>query len=527
MKQMRGDWVSCGQVLAVGMMLALAATAATSGAETKPASDARPNILLAISDDQSYPYASAYVCPGVKTPTFDHIARQGILFTNAICPSPGCAPSRASLLTGRYPWQNEHAGTHASSFPAKLVVYPDLLEKAGYFVGYTGKGWGPGDWEVGGRSRNPAGPEFNQIRIKNTAPGIADFDYSTNFRLFLEKRPKGRPFCFWYGGKEPHRGYEAGIGLRHGKKPEEARIPPFLPDTPEVRSDILDYCWEIEWFDRHLADMVAALEQAGEFDNTLIVVTGDNGMAFPRAKANVYEYGIHVPMAVCWPRRIPGGRTVDDLISFVDLAPTFLEAAGVTPGEPHSLSGRSLMSVLVSDRQGLVDETREMVFSARERHSSSRYQNLGYPQRALRTQRYLYIRNFKPDRWPAGDPRQLNADGSLAHPDSGYCDIDSSPSLTHLIAHKSDPTIGRFFHLAVDKRAAEELYDIREDPGCLTNLITSVEHAAALNKLRSQMDDYLRKTDDPRVTGSGDVFETYKRYSPIRRFPPPDSPAVP
>jgi len=514
-------------MLTVGMLLALAATAAASAAETKPASDARPNILLAISDDQSYPYASAYGCPGVKTPAFDRIARQGILFTNAICPSPGCAPSRASLLTGRYPWQNEHAGTHASSFPAKLVVYPDLLEKAGYFVGYTGKGWGPGDWEVGGRSRNPAGPEFNKIKIENTTPGVADCDYSANFRLFLEQRPKGMPFCFWYGGKEPHRGYAPGIGLRHGKKPEEARIPPFLPDTPEIRSDILDYCWEIEWFDRHLADMIAALEEAGEFDNTLIVVTSDNGMPFPRAKANVYEYGIHVPMALCWPRRIPGGRTVDDLISFVDLAPTFLDAAGVAPAGLPGGNGRSLMSILTSNEKGLVDTTREMVFSARERHSSSRYQNLGYPQRALRTQRYLYIRNFKPDRWPAGDPRQLNADGSLAPPDSGYCDIDPGPSLSWLITHKTQPQADRFFHLAVDKRAPEELYDIREDPGCLTNLISSAEHAQVLGRLRSQMDDYLRKTNDPRVTGNGDVFETYERYSPIRRFPPPDSSIAP
>ncbi len=202
----------------------------------------RPNILLAIADDWSWPHAGAYGCKFVKTPAFDRVAREGVLFTQAFCASPGCSPSRAALLTGRHTWELEHAGTHASSFSDKLVVYPDLLEEAGYFVGFTGKGWGPGNFQAGGRSRNPAGPAFSQIKLDPPLKGISGTDYAANFQAFLAKRPKGQPFCFWYGGQEPHRAYEKGAGLKAGKRAEDAEVPPFLPDTPEVRSDLLDYC---------------------------------------------------------------------------------------------------------------------------------------------------------------------------------------------------------------------------------------------------------------------------------------------
>src|SRR5690554_2681597 len=125
-----------------------------------------PNILFAISDDQSYPHASAYGSQWVQTPAFDRVAEEGVLFLNAFSASPGCSPSRAALLTGRNAWQIEDAGTHASEFPSKFVVYPDLLENAGYFVGYTQKGWGPGNWKISGRTRNPAGELYNKHKLQ-------------------------------------------------------------------------------------------------------------------------------------------------------------------------------------------------------------------------------------------------------------------------------------------------------------------------------------------------------------------------
>ena len=166
-------------------------------------------------------------------------------------------------------------------------------------------------------------------------------------------------------------------------------MPGFLPDTPEIRSDILDYYVEIEWFDSHLAKALKQLEEIGELDNTLVIVTSDNGMAFPRAKANCYEFGVHVPLAIMWPNRVKCGRDVIDPVGFVDLTATILEAGGVEHPALGQTAlapvGRSLVSLLESGKSGRVEPQRTIVFSGRERHSSSRHNNMTYPQRCLRS----------------------------------------------------------------------------------------------------------------------------------------------
>lgn len=506
-----------------GLALMLLAGIGLSSLPGAPkAHDPRPNILIAISDDQSFAHTSAAGFKALRTPAFDRVAREGILFRNAFAASPGCSPCRAALLTGRHTWEIEQAGTHASSFPANYVVFPDLLEQAGYFIGCTGKGWGPGDWKVSGRTRNPAGPAFIQRKLTPPFKGISNNDYAGNFQDFLAERPQGKPFYFWYGATEPHRSYEKGSGLKSGKKLEDVVVPPFLPDTPEVRSDILDYCVEIEWFDTHLGRMLKTLEDSGELDNTLVIVTSDNGMPFPRAKANCYEYGIHMPLAIRWAAKAPAGRVVDDIVGFVDLTATILEAGGAKPPVTHPISGRSILNILTSTKQGLVDSTRTAAWSARERHSSSRYNNWTYPQRALRTPQFLYIRNFKPDRWPAGDPQLLKDDGSLGPMHGGYCDIDGGPTLKFLVDNCDAPDIGKYLQLAVARRPAEELFDITKDPGCLKNLAADPAFAQAKQGLSRQLLDYLKQTADPRVVGNGEIWETYPRYSPVRKFPPPD-----
>jgi len=486
----------------------------------------RPNILVAISDDQSWIHTSASGCRSIATPNFDRVAKEGVLFNNAICASPGCSPSRASILTGRYPWQLEQAGTHASSFPAKYSVYPELLEKAGYFVGYTGKGWQPGNFKASGRVRNPAGVSFSQLKIQKVpATGISKTNYAGNFEEFLEQKPADQPFCFWYGGHEPHRSFERGSGIALGKQLAAVDVPSFLPDSEEVRSDILDYCLEIEWFDRHLGKMISALEASGELNNTLIIVTSDNGMAFPRAKANVYEYGIHMPLAIRYPAVVPGDRVVDDVVSLTDLAPTILEIAGVehpqAKGEDNSMTGESLVPLLESSESGLTRFCREEVYSCRERHSSSRWENLTYPQRCIRTSRYLLIRNMKPERWPAGAPRKMQS-GKLGPEDGGYHDIDACPTLSFLIAEKLNPEVAPFFSLAVAHRPALELFDIQEDPACLKNLSGDSEYQEVSAKLEAKLNLFLKTTGDPRLNGAEDIWEKYIRYSRLRSFPTPD-----
>ena len=487
-----------------------------------------PNILFAIWDDVSYPHVSAVGSKMVSTPAFDRIAREGVLFKNAYAPAPGCSPSRAAFLTGRHIWMIEQAGTHASSFPQTYLSYQDLLEEAGYAIGNTGKPWGPGNLEASNRSRNPAGPQFMEKKFEPPFTGIRNTDYAANFEDFYHKKELGQPFSFWVGGHEPHRRFEAGSWEKAGKKLEDAEVPPFLPDTPEIRADLLDYAVEIEWFDTQIGRILDFLEDAGELDNTLVIFTADNGMAFPRAKANLYDYGTHMPLAVRWAGHGKAGRRVEDLVQFVDLTATIIDAAGVNhPGGATALIGRSIRNILDSEHDGMVDESRIRAYSGRERHSSSRWNNLTYPQRSMRTPEYLYIRNFKPQRWPAGAPQKYIGNGQeLEAMHGGYHDIDASPSLQRLIEGRNEDGVKQYFQWAVGKRPEEELFDLEKDPGCLNNLAGDATFDSIRAELRTELDTYLTETNDPRATGGGDVWEGYIRYSNIRKFPkPPDADA--
>ena len=223
----------------------------------------QPNILLAIADDWSWPHTSSAGTKEISTPAFDRIASEGVLFTHAYCSSPSCTPSRGALLTGQYHWRLENNANLWSTLPQKFPVYQEILEESGYLIGYTGKGWGPGLYEAGGREQNPAGPGYLEMKIE-TPDGINQTDYSANFKSFLEKREEGQPFFFWYGGFEPHRVYQYGLGLEQGKDPANITVPGIFPDHDSVRIDMLDYFAEVEWFDHHLLKMIDLLEEIGD-----------------------------------------------------------------------------------------------------------------------------------------------------------------------------------------------------------------------------------------------------------------------
>ncbi len=482
----------------------------------------RPNILFVISDDQSFPYASAYGSKVVETPNFDRVARLGLLFTNAFVTSPGCSPSRASILTGRYPWQIEEAGTHGSSFPLKYKTFTQVLEENDYAVGFTGKPWGPGDWEISGWKQNPVGKEFNQKKLQPPYSGISKIDYAANFDLFLQQRQSGQPFFFWLGAHEPHRDFEKGSGIREGKSEADAKVPGFLPDHSVVKNDLLDYAVEIEWFDSQLGKALEKLDAIGELENTLVIVTADNGMPFPRAKANCYDGGIHVPLAICWGKRIPSGKVVGELTSTIDLAPTILEAAGARFDGAFPMSGKSILARLTSSKEKPGNRESQVIYAGRERHSSARYDNRGYPQRVIRTEDYLYVKNYHPEYWPSGDPQVYRKDGSLGDKYGGYMDIDGSPTL-QLFQQKNvnDPVIAPFFLAATKKRPAEELFDIRKDPDCMINLAGKSEYKAVQKEMAERLVNLLKATHDPRESGSNpEIWETYPRLKgEIRTFP--------
>lgn len=461
-------------------------------------SEPRPNILFVLADDQSYPHAGAYGAAGLKTPAFDRVAREGVLFTNSFCASPSCTPSRSAILTGRNMWQVEQAGVLYGTIPPKYPLVTHLLEDAGYFAGFTGKGWGPGDWKAAGLQRNPVGKAFNQHLFNPPPrPGLDTRDYAANFAEFLRQRPARAPFFFWFGSTEPHRVYARGAGLQLGHKLDEVTVPPCWPDTPEVRGDILDYYAEIEWQDQQLGRALAALEAAGELDNTLVVVTSDNGMPFPRAKANLYDRGVRMPLAVRWGARVRGGRRVDDFVRHIDFAPTFLEAAGLRA--PEGMAGRSLSPLLASAASGVIDASRDAVCCGMERHVMARPDGATYPMRSLRTRDFLYIRNFAPDRWPTGGD-------FLSSNRTPHGDVDGAPIRDFMLDAANRRRFPREYELSFGRRPAEELYDVRADPEQVQNLAPAGH--PALPDLRRRLEDYLRQTGDPRLEGR-DPWQTY------------------
>jgi uncharacterized sulfatase len=361
----------------------------------------------------------------------------------------------------------------------KYVPFTDELEWNGYHTGFTGKGVGPFQYardekDSLWRKEDAAGKAYNKIKYQKgsderTADGISPINYYANFRDFMSNRKAGQPFCFWYGAHEPHRAYEEGSWKRNAMDPAKVTVPGFMPDDEVIREDMLDYAVEINWFDVHLTRMLNYLDSVGELDNTIVIVTGDNGMPFPRAKANFYEYGIHVPLAIRYPEGFPGKRTVDDPVSFTDIAPTILEMTGTTPEKMLPMSGKSFVNILRSKKSGVVDGNKKYVFAGRERHSSSRWNNLGYPARAVRSKEFMLVWNMLPDLWPAGDPQALKeADGELLpmygidetgkhHSEWAFTDVDASPSKSWLIEQHNDQGIQKFFDLSFQKRPEFEL----------------------------------------------------------------------
>ncbi|HEY6170484.1 MAG TPA: sulfatase [Verrucomicrobiae bacterium] len=452
----------------------------------------RPNILFIIFDDwNGSTHAGAYGCTWVKTPNFDRVAREGVLFKNAFTSNPKCSPCRASILTGRNTWQLNEAVSHGGYFPAGFETYPDLLEKAGYTVGLTGKGWGPGDFKtLAKRTRNPAGPSFDKLNQPVIAKGISPNDYPGNFGEFLKQRDKSKPFCFWMGFHEPHRGYEWNSGARLGKKLDDVKVPAFLPDTEIVRRDLLDYSVEVEWGDTQIGRALKFLEDAGELDHTLVVVTSDHGMPFPYVKGQIHEDAFHLPMAMRWPEAIKPGRVVEDFVNVRDLAPTYMELAGL---KPHAqMTGKSLAKILRSPKSGWI-ENRDVMLAGKERHDIGRPNDLGYPVRCLRTKDFLYVHNFHPERWPVGNPET----------DFGNCDPGPSKEVVKALG-------GHFYELCFGKRPADELYDLKKDPECVNNLASELAYTQTVEEMRYKLGSLLKDEGDLRMEGKGDIFEAYQ-----------------
>ncbi len=480
----------------------LGASAAAAHAEDK-----RPNILFAIADDWGA-HASAYGTKWIKTPHFDRVAREGLLFTRAYTPMAKCAPSRACIITGRNTWQLKAAANHIPYFPPEFKSWGEALGEHGWFVGHTMKGWSPGIAnDKDGKPRLLTGAPFNKRKAEPPTKEISNCDYAANFTDFLDAAPKDAPWCFWYGAIEPHRAYEFGSGVaKGGKKLSDIdHVPACWPDNDTVRNDMLDYAFEAEHFDRHLGRMLAELEKRGLLQNTLVVVTSDHGMPFPRGKGNAYELANHVPLAMMWPAGIAKpGRTVDDFISFVDLAPTIIEVAQLPWSDTGMAEspGRSLTEIFRSEKSGRIIAARDHVLIGKERTDVGRPHDEGYPTRGIIKDGWIYVENFEPARWPGGNP------------ETGYTDTDAGATKTFILdAHRSNPA-DKSWALCFGLRPAEEFYNLTEDPDAVHNLAGAPSPVAIQSALREQMHAELRAQGDPRMLGKGRIFDEYPYANP-------------
>lgn len=501
--------------------------------------DERPNILFAFADDWGR-HASAYGAleekagPNsvLKTPVFDRIAREGALFTQAYVTAPSCTPCRSSLLSGQYFWRTGRGAIlQGAQWDSAIPSFPLLLNDAGYHIGQTYKVWTPGtpadapygvkkhEYETAGRSFNGFSQSVTRAVKKDQSIEAAKQrlydEVRENFQSFLDARDGDSPFCYWFGPTNVHRKWIKGSGKDlWGLDPDalKGKMPAFLPDVHEVREDLIDYFGEVMAFDAALGHLVAKLEEMGELENTMIVVSGDHGApGFPRGKTNLYDFGTAVPLAVRWPSGgVTGGRVIDDFVNLMDLAPTFCEAGGITP--PDVMTGRSIVDLLKSKRSGIVSTDRPWVITGRERHvAKAREDEMPYPQRAIRTRDFLYIRNFKPERWPQGTPTGITADQDPSKEKltentfATLADVDAGPTKAWMVENRKE--IPELYELAFGKRPGEELYDLKKDPDQMVNVAADPSYAETLNQLSSQLMSELKRTGDPRVMGDGSTYD--------------------
>ena len=513
----------------------------------------RPNILFLFADDWGR-YASIHGegNPGgindvVRTPTFDRIARKGVLFHHAHVSAPSCTPCRSALLTGQHFWRT---GTGSillgATFPKDLPTFPELLRDAGYHIGATYKVWGPGtpgNFPFNeGHMYASAGSRFNAFS-QNATRAVASGktveeakvellnEVRANFRAFLADQQEGQPFCYWFGPTNVHRKWIKGSGKSLWNiDPDdlEGKMPPFLPDVPEVRQDLADYFGEIAAWDAGMAAILDELEKSGQAGNTLIAISGDHGApGFLYGKCNLYNFGTGVCLAIAGPG-VEGGRAVEDLTSLTDLAPTFLAAAGLDA--PEQMTGRSLWPILKSKQQGLVDAERTRVFTGRERHvDNARADFKPYPQRCIRTHDHALIMNFRPDRWPMGDPygledgqtpsqQELEGNTRITLPDE-----DAGPTKAWLVAARLMDPWSAHYDWVYGLRPKYELYDLNKDPQETTNVADDPAYADIRAQLEDELMAELKATGDPRLIDGGKFYETSPMSDPAsrRRTNPP------
>ena len=512
-----------------------------------PAAETRPNILFFFADDWGR-FARIYAEHGnlagtnglLRTPNLDRLAKEGVLFRNAHVNAPSCTPCRSSLLSGQHFWRTGRGAIlQGAVWDESIPTYPLLLRDAGYHLGKSYKVWSPGSpadapyggqqhaFEKSGRGFNNFSENATDLVAKGATVEAARAklldEVRGNFKAMLAAKATGQPFAYWFGPTNTHRTWVRGSGQKlWGLDPDalKGKLPAFLPDVPVVREDLADYLGEVQALDAAMGVLLEELDRAGERSKTLIAVSGDHGApGFPHGKCNLYGFGTGVSLIIAGAG-VQGGRVVDDMVTLPDLAPTFLEAGGVKP--PAVMTGRSLWNVLKSDRQGQVDPTRTWVVAGRERHVEiARPDYSPYPQRALRTQDHVLIVNFKPERWPLGNPYRLDGADEPTFDEVAQTtfvtlpDDDAGPTKAWFVGARKAPEWSALFEKFYGRRPMFELYDLKTDPHEMNNVAESPAYAAVRKEMTERLFTILRETGDPRMLEDGKYFETPPLAGPL------------
>ena len=420
------------------------------------AAEKRPNVLLIVTDDESWFEHDIYGLSNLKTPHFSRLAEEGVLFNNAFVSAPSCGPSRAAILTGRNIWELEQGAFMISYLPKYFSVFPKTLVENGYQSAFSGKTWGPGIVPTEGQS-GMTGQKYYDVKIDDfeNRRYLDKHDVPGNFAAFLDERDAEQPFVFWAGISEPHAPWADEEEGKRLLKEEYGLTVEEIVDHPGYRPENLEvagFYYEVLDADRQTGEMVAELEKRKLLENTIVIYIGDNGSCYVgegnnKGKSSPYDAGCHVPMALMWKGTVPPGRVIDDFVKSIDIAPTMLEAAGVPV--PKNISGNSFLKMIRSKKSGWIDPERDWVMTGNEWHTT--------PQtyRTIRGKRYEYI---------------------VKYPNS------ERPELI------------------------EELYDLQNDLWQEKNLIDNPEYAAVKERLKKKMHAYGRETGDPRSTGDMDLF---------------------
>lgn len=438
--------------------------------------ETKTNFILIIADDMAWDDCGAYGHPTLQTPNIDRLGREGMKFNQAYVTASSCSPSRASMITGRYPHATGAEQLHWP-LPQNSTTFVDWLRRSGYWTAAAGK------WHLGEPTKRhfnlvlevdtsgfqlPTGgsavavAQLKQMTAKKNASGCEDW------LTALRSRPKNQPFFLWLAALDPHRDYAPDIVSRP-TDPADVVLPPYIPDVPAVRADYARYYDEIRRLDSYVGLILDELDSEGLTDNTCVIFMSDNGRPFPRDKCTVYDSGIKSPWLVRWPGVVAPGSETDSLISTVDLGPTLLEAAGVR-GQPKSFQGVSFLPILKDPSKSV----RDHIFAERHWHDFECY------GRAVRDGRYKYIRNYYFD-LPLTPP----------------ADALRSPTFRAMQSlHEQKMLAGSKLLCFTTPRPFEELYDTQADPHELRNLIDDSRHFTQLRKLRVAMDEWRSKTQD-------------------------------